>query len=88
MPLPTPEKLPVVSRLAPTPSGYLHLGNAVNFVLTWLTWTAPACAWPTSITSSASSTGWVSTMTTAPAALMISSATIRSFCICPTTTAC
>ncbi|MDQ2792710.1 MAG: glutamate--tRNA ligase family protein, partial [Bacteroidota bacterium] len=28
--------LPVVSRLAPTPSGYLHLGNAVNFVLTWL----------------------------------------------------
>lgn len=29
-------QLPVVSRLAPTPSGYLHLGNAVNFVLTWL----------------------------------------------------
>jgi glutamyl-tRNA synthetase len=27
---------PVVGRLAPTPSGYLHLGNAVNFVLTWL----------------------------------------------------
>lgn len=26
----------VVSRLAPTPSGFLHLGNAVNFVLTWL----------------------------------------------------
>ncbi|MCB2409781.1 glutamate--tRNA ligase family protein [Hymenobacter lucidus] len=26
----------VVSRLAPTPSGYLHLGNAVNFILTWL----------------------------------------------------
>ena len=26
----------VVARLAPTPSGYLHLGNAVNFVLTWL----------------------------------------------------
>ncbi|MBF9237051.1 hypothetical protein I2I05_06545 [Hymenobacter sp. BT683] len=26
----------VISRLAPTPSGYLHLGNAVNFVLTWL----------------------------------------------------
>ncbi|WP_317173330.1 glutamate--tRNA ligase family protein [Hymenobacter armeniacus] len=26
----------MVSRLAPTPSGYLHLGNAVNFVLTWL----------------------------------------------------
>ncbi|ADH86673.1 tRNA glutamyl-Q synthetase [Desulfurivibrio alkaliphilus] len=24
------------SRLAPTPSGYLHLGNAVNFILTWL----------------------------------------------------
>ena len=31
-----PEKRPVVSRLAPTPSGFLHLGNAVNFVLTWL----------------------------------------------------
>ena len=27
---------PVVARLAPTPSGHLHLGNAVNFVLTWL----------------------------------------------------
>ena len=26
----------VVGRLAPTPSGYLHLGIAVNFVLTWL----------------------------------------------------
>jgi glutamyl-tRNA synthetase len=31
-----PEPSSVVSRLAPTPSGYLHLGNAVNFVLTWL----------------------------------------------------
>ena len=28
--------LPVRSRLAPTPSGYLHLGNALNFILTWL----------------------------------------------------
>jgi len=27
---------PLVSRLAPTPSGFLHLGNAVNFTLTWL----------------------------------------------------
>ncbi len=26
----------IIGRLAPTPSGYLHLGNAVNFVLTWL----------------------------------------------------
>ncbi|MEJ7664021.1 MAG: glutamate--tRNA ligase family protein [Hymenobacter sp.] len=26
----------LAGRLAPTPSGYLHLGNAVNFVLTWL----------------------------------------------------
>nr|WP_321399450.1 glutamate--tRNA ligase family protein [uncultured Desulfobacter sp.] len=24
-----------VSRLAPTPSGFLHLGNAVNFIVTW-----------------------------------------------------
>ncbi|MDO7849642.1 glutamate--tRNA ligase family protein [Hymenobacter sp. M29] len=31
-----PELRPPVSRLAPTPSGFLHLGNAVNFVLTWL----------------------------------------------------
>ena len=29
-------QLPTVGRLAPTPSGYLHLGNTVNFVLTWL----------------------------------------------------
>jgi glutamyl/glutaminyl-tRNA synthetase len=42
MPLPMPAHQPpalpppVVSRLAPTPSGFLHLGNAVNFVLTWL----------------------------------------------------
>lgn len=25
-----------VSRIAPTPSGYLHIGNAFSFVLTWL----------------------------------------------------
>src|SRR5580704_15637290 len=24
------------SRIAPTPSGYLHIGNALNFVMTWL----------------------------------------------------
>ena len=36
MPLEFPIESPVVSRLAPTPSGYLHIGNAVNFVLTWL----------------------------------------------------
>jgi glutamyl/glutaminyl-tRNA synthetase len=36
MPALMPVSSPVVSRLAPTPSGYLHLGNAVNFVLTWL----------------------------------------------------
>lgn len=32
----TIEQPPIIGRLAPTPSGYLHLGNAVNFVLTWL----------------------------------------------------
>lgn len=26
----------IIGRLAPTPSGYLHLGNAINFVLAWL----------------------------------------------------
>ncbi|MEL6133058.1 MAG: glutamate--tRNA ligase family protein [Bacteroidota bacterium] len=26
----------IISRLAPTPSGYLHIGNALNFVLTWV----------------------------------------------------
>ncbi|MDB5281643.1 MAG: Glutamyl-tRNA synthetase, class Ic [Bacteroidota bacterium] len=26
----------VRSRIAPTPSGYLHIGNAINFVITWL----------------------------------------------------
>lgn len=25
----------IISRIAPTPSGYLHLGNARNFLLTW-----------------------------------------------------
>jgi len=25
----------LISRMAPTPSGYLHLGNVLNFVLTW-----------------------------------------------------
>ncbi|MEO0583517.1 MAG: glutamate--tRNA ligase family protein [Bacteroidota bacterium] len=25
-----------ISRLAPTPSGYLHIGNALNFILTWV----------------------------------------------------
>lgn len=25
-----------ISRIAPTPSGYLHFGNGVNFLLTWL----------------------------------------------------
>ena len=24
------------SRIAPTPSGYLHMGNALNFIITWL----------------------------------------------------
>jgi glutamyl/glutaminyl-tRNA synthetase len=32
----TSAKAQLIGRLAPTPSGYLHLGNAVNFVLTWL----------------------------------------------------
>jgi glutamyl-tRNA synthetase len=34
--LPSLNQAPIIGRLAPTPSGYLHLGNAVNFVLTWL----------------------------------------------------
>ena len=28
--------MPLRSRIAPTPSGYLHIGNAINFVLTWV----------------------------------------------------
>ncbi len=36
MPPKIPQNPPIISRLAPTPSGFLHLGNAVNFVLTWL----------------------------------------------------
>lgn len=27
---------PLISRLAPTPSGFLHRGNALNFILTWV----------------------------------------------------
>ncbi|MCY4495585.1 MAG: glutamate--tRNA ligase family protein, partial [Acidimicrobiaceae bacterium] len=26
---------PLVTRIAPTPSGFLHLGNVYNFILTW-----------------------------------------------------
>ncbi len=26
----------LISRIAPTPSGFLHIGNALNFLLTWL----------------------------------------------------
>lgn len=29
--------IPLKSRIAPTPSGYLHTGNLFNFILTWLT---------------------------------------------------
>ena len=29
------EETPIISRLAPTPSGFLHIGNAVNFLSTW-----------------------------------------------------
>ena len=30
------EKIKLHSRIAPTPSGFLHLGNALNFIFTWL----------------------------------------------------
>jgi hypothetical protein len=30
------EQMPLHSRIAPTPSSYLHLGNAVNFIITWV----------------------------------------------------
>ena len=30
------DTLPIISRFAPTPSGYLHRGNALNFILTWV----------------------------------------------------
>ena len=30
------EPIPMLTRFAPTPSGYLHWGNAFSFVLTWL----------------------------------------------------
>jgi glutamyl-tRNA synthetase len=33
--LPKSLPIPVRSRLAPTPSGLLHAGNALNFILTW-----------------------------------------------------
>ncbi|MEN8189844.1 MAG: glutamate--tRNA ligase family protein [Thermodesulfobacteriota bacterium] len=29
-------EFPLRSRFAPTPSGYLHLGNGVNFIITWI----------------------------------------------------
>lgn len=28
--------MPIVSRIAPTPSGFLHVGNVFNFIMTWL----------------------------------------------------
>lgn len=31
-----PANVPIRSRIAPTPSGYLHLGNVFSFLLTWL----------------------------------------------------
>ncbi len=29
-------KTPIHSRIAPTPSGFLHKGNAFSFLLTWI----------------------------------------------------
>ena len=31
-----PFPAPLLTRLAPTPSGYLHIGNGLSFVMTWL----------------------------------------------------
>lgn len=34
--IPKLSQQPIRSRLAPTPSGYLHLGNALNFLIAWI----------------------------------------------------
>lgn len=36
------DQMPLLSRIAPTPSGYLHLGNVVNFIITFGFWLAGA----------------------------------------------
>jgi len=60
------------ARLAPTPSGFLHLGNAANFLLNarlaGLTSTAPAFGRRTSKTFLRSSTGLVLPLLKAPPA--------------------